>query len=288
MKQSLIEFFTLRRAGEVAGSLDPAVRARAASHLRLGRQRDDAARDLWTTRHRAEGLRLAREALAETLEAAAAVPREDADALRLLDGELPTLEDDVSGAHAARFAAMRRARARVDRAVAPTLCDRGELVALRAVRVAALVAGVAGVMAAGFVWLTRPAPSGVTASAHHPDPPGFTAARALDGDAYTEWLLPLGQTGWLDVTFPRPRTLSSVRILNAHNRGSNDMATSAFRVELYAGPRSVGSFAGAFPTLDPQPIWHSVEVAARGVTRVRFWIDGFHGAGGGLAEVDFR
>jgi len=98
----------------------------------------------------------------------------------------------------------------------------------------------------------------------------------------------VGQTGWLDVTFPRPRTLSSVRILNAHNRASNDMATSNFRVELYAGARSVGTFAGGFPTLDPQPVWHGIELAARGVTRVRFWIDGFHGAGGGLAEVDFR
>jgi hypothetical protein len=288
MMQPAIEFFTLRRAGEVGRALDPAVRDRAAARLRLGRQRDEAARELWTTRHRAEALRLAREALADTLEAATALPHEDADARRLPDGELPADEEDVSDAHAARFAEMRRVRARIDRAIAPALCVRAERAALRAVRIAALMAGTALAAALGYVWFTRPAPWGATASAHHTDPPGFAPARAIDGDAYTEWLLPLGETGWLDVTFPRPRTLSAVRLLNAHNRGNNDMATCNFRIEAFAGTRAVASFAGAFATLDPQPIWHTIQLPATGVTRVRIWVDSYHSAGGGLAEVDFR
>ena len=118
MVESLVEFFSLRGAAARGEGVDPAVRARGLGHLRLGRQRDAASRDLWLSGHRAEGLRLALEGLAETARGAALVglPRDEADGL--IGDPTPALDADVAPAHADRYRRVRRVRARLDAALA--------------------------------------------------------------------------------------------------------------------------------------------------------------------------
>ncbi|MFO0602870.1 MAG: hypothetical protein U0324_06830 [Polyangiales bacterium] len=288
MLASLREFFTLRAAESRATGLTPESRDRALARLRLARQRDDAARDLWLSGHRAEGLRLAREALGDVLAAAEAVGLDDAPARALMAGELPALDAEVAGVHAEAFRATRRACGGLDRALAPVLDAPRDRAVRRALRAGLAGAATLALVAGMVAWKTRPPPPRATASGHHPEPPGFGPEKVLDGDAYTEWLLPPYTTGWLDLTFARPRTLAAVRLLNGHNRASNDMAVRDYRVEAFAGARSVANFQGTFPTLEPEPAWYRVPLAAAGVTRVRVWVDGYHRAGGGLAEVDFE
>jgi len=283
--ESLKEFFTLRAAAALAEALPPEAREPTAARLRLARQHDAAARDLWACDHRADALRLARGALAETLEAAASVPHDGADPRGLLEGELPALDEEVAEVHARRFHAMRAARRRLDAALTAALYTRRDLRGLRSMRTSLLAGGLALAGAGLIYWRTRPPTGAATASAFLPDAPGFDPSRAVDGDAYTEWLLPTQQKGWLDLTFPYPRATQAVRVLNAHNRQANDMATRDYRVEAYAGDRVVGRFQGAFPTLEAQPEWYRLPMVAEGVTRVRLWVDGFHRSGGGFAEV---
>lgn len=288
MVESLVEFFSLRGAAARGEGVDPAVRAQGLGHLRLGRQRDAAARDLWLSGHRAEGLRLALEGLAETARGAALVglPRDEADGL--LGDATPALDADVAPAHADRYRRVRRVRARLDAALAPSLDTPRERSARRALRRAAALAPALAAVAAILVAASRPAPPRATASDFHPEPPGFGPEKVIDGDAYTEWLLPTFTTGWIDIAFARPRALAAVRLLNAHNRGANDMATQRYRIEAFAGARPVGTFTGAFPTLDPEPAWYRAPLPAAGVTRVRVTVESFHRAGGGLAEIDFE
>ena len=95
-------------------------------------------------------------------------------------------------------------------------------------------------------------------------------------------------TGWIEVTFPRPRALAAVRLLNAHNRWANDMATRQFRIEAFARDRPAGTFTGDFSTFESEPVWLRVPFTAAGVTRVRVTVESVHRAGGGLAEIDFE
>ncbi|AKF05894.1 hypothetical protein [Sandaracinus amylolyticus] len=72
---SLIEYFTLRRDGELVARVDERARRAIADALALGRQRSDAADTLWANGHTAEGLRLAGSALDATLTAAPTLAR---------------------------------------------------------------------------------------------------------------------------------------------------------------------------------------------------------------------
>ncbi len=74
-------------------------------------------------------------------------------------------------------------------------------------------------------------------------------------------------------------------MLNAHNRTHNDLATRDYRIEAFAGGRLVGAAQGVFSAISPSGTWARHAIAASGVTRVRVWVDTFHGAAGGLGEI---
>lgn len=126
----------------------------------------------------------------------------------------------------------------------------------------------------------------VTASAvYSSDAP---AAYAVDGVDATEWLLPNGVTGWLDLQFRGPRRVRGVHLRNAHNRHWLDRGARSFRVTAYAGAQAVATAEGEFEALSPNAPTRDVALDARGVTRLRVEVLSTYGAGGGLAEVTVR
>jgi len=304
---ALTEYFLLRRADAVADGIAPDVHRRARARLLLGRQKAAAADTLWRHDHRAEALALLCAALDEAVAAARLLARDDVDwasslkaggapgpdidaaaeAHRAAHEEAPpALDADVAPGFEARRAALVGGFEALDRALGPALSSRDERAALRRARVGAVVAVVVAAGALGARAGLREKRE-AAASAYLTTEPGFPPANAVDGDAATEWILPLGLPGWIDVRFERPRALRAVRLLNAHNRTHNDLATRAYRVEAFAGERLAGGAQGSFPGIDPAGAWARHPVAAEGVTRVRVWVDTFHGAAGGLGEIEF-
>jgi hypothetical protein len=305
---ALTEYFLLRRADAAVEGTSPDAHRRARARLLLGRQKAASADTLWRNDHRAEALALLRAALDEAVAAARILARDGVDwasSLKAAGGSgpdidaaaeahraaheeaIPALDADVAPRFEARRAELVEGFDALDRALAPTIVSRDELAALRRVRVGFLAVAVvtAGVLGARAGLREKRA---AVASAYLLSPPGFPPANAVDGDANTEWILPLGFPGWIDVHFERPRALRAVRLLNAHNRTHNDLASRDYRVEVFAGGRMVGGAQGAFSGINPAGSWARHPIAARGVTRVRVWVDTFHGAAGGLGEIEFE
>jgi hypothetical protein len=115
----------------------------------------------------------------------------------------------------------------------------------------------------------------------------YEAGKAVDGKAGTEWLLPDGQTGWIEIRM-RPRAVARVLLLNAHNPGYNDRATKDFALELYGDGALLATVDARFGSFDPVPGWLAVPVDAGSVDRVRLEVRSFHGVGGGIAEIDLE
>jgi len=132
----------------------------------------------------------------------------------------------------------------------------------------------------------KPGPPDRTAQASAEYHELFAAANAVDGFTASEWLLPDQSPGWLDVRFTRPHNIHVVHLTNGHNRGFNDRAVHEFLLQAYAGDRLLTSRDGAFPALDPTPAPQDVPLVAEGVTRVRFVVKTWFGAGAALGEVE--
>jgi hypothetical protein len=113
----------------------------------------------------------------------------------------------------------------------------------------------------------------------------FPAESVIDGDPDTEWLLPGGERGWVQLEFQTPQRIDKVRLLNGHNGLWNDRATEKYLLELRAadGPRR--SIAGRFERLEPRPEWVEHEIGIEDVERIRLRVISYHGYGGGLAEI---
>jgi hypothetical protein len=140
-------------------------------------------------------------------------------------------------------------------------------------------AGAAAVLLAVWIW-RRPL---VSASAVYSAE--FPASQATDGLVATEWLLPGGQTGWLELSFRSGRHVRSVHLHNARNRWYQDRATRRFRITAFAGERPLASGEGEFDAIDSKNPQREVRLEARAVTRVRVEVLSHFGSGGGLAEV---
>jgi hypothetical protein len=144
---------------------------------------------------------------------------------------------------------------------------------------AALV--VVAVLVAVNVW---GAPS-VTASGSYPlepHPPSY----ALDGMAASEWLLPDGTPGWLEIAFRSPRQVHSVRLINAHNRYFMDRASERVRVIAFSDQWPVATAEGRFDRINIERSQLDIPLEAQKVTRLRIEILSYFKAGGGLAEVE--
>lgn len=124
----------------------------------------------------------------------------------------------------------------------------------------------------------------VRASGIHSEP--YAAANVNDGLEATEWLLPDGVAGSVDVLFPRARTVQRVHLLNAHNTFHADRAARAVRVTAFSKQGPVASKEGAFEAFSEARSELVLPLEARGVTRIRVEVLTYFKSGGGLAEVE--
>jgi hypothetical protein len=115
---------------------------------------------------------------------------------------------------------------------------------------------------------------------------GHLPERVLDGDESTEWLLPDGVPGWLDIELPITRAVRRVRILNGRNQGSPPRAVQEYelRVEYTDGTRV--DLPGRFPIFTMTPTWAEFTIdPTKRVRRVRIEVKSIHGSSGSIAEV---
>ena len=252
--------------------------------LELAQEVDRAVDQLWAAGNVALVLRLLLEDCERLLGALRHLPAagKELTALEALCSEgaalgSPLLPREVTPAHRdfmQRLASRRRA------AVARL---RGRTFGLR--QRWALAAAVAVVAVATALLLTRNQPA-ARASVSYSSV--FPARNVVDGVTNTEWLLPDGKSGWLEVVFPRPRQVESVRVFNSHNRPYLDRAAKTVKLEAFAKERLVASASREFPAIAEESEPLTVPLSAREVTHVRITVESFYGLGGGLAEVEVR
>ncbi|MGF1466292.1 MAG: discoidin domain-containing protein [Sandaracinaceae bacterium] len=198
---------------------------------------------------------------------------------------LPELDAEVSPSHAELFQELLTAHKHVEGAIGPVARSRRQLMLTRAARLAYLA--VAAAVALGAVWyfvVRVPRSAEAVASAVYGSAAEFRPDNAIDGDEGTEWLLPNGTAGHLDVRLSPARRITAIRLINAHNRHYNDRATREYRVEIVSGA-GTETIEGVFPRLDPTPEEVVHEVMVDGVTQIRFVVVSWHNLGGGLAEL---
>ncbi|HEY3253105.1 MAG TPA: hypothetical protein VGJ91_04120 [Polyangiaceae bacterium] len=124
------------------------------------------------------------------------------------------------------------------------------------------------------------------ASAIHSD--AFAVKNVVDGLEATEWLLPDGTLGWVDVIPPRARTVHGIRLFNAHNTFYADRATRAVHVTAFTERGPGPSVDGAFAAFSESRSVLDLPLEASDVTRIRVEIVSYFKSGGGLAEIEIR
>lgn len=303
----VVEPFLLLDAARVSARLSDSQRGAAGRALLIARQRRRAAETLWWAGHRAEGLRLMRDALGRLAEAvAAASPAMDGEAvdvdsaLRRLDVDpdhlalartaadaadldVPRLDAELGAPQRELFGRLAAAFRALEPAVAGAALTRAGLWWTRVGRALAVIGG--GLLLAGIVAAYTHEPRRILATASNQQRQ-WPALDAVDGNPMTEWQMHDRRAGHLDVLLEPPRRVKAIRFLNMHNRHYNDRATKAYRIEVYSGTERLQTEDGVFETLDPDPEWRRIEVGHDDVDRIRFVVRTYHQMGGGLAELE--
>lgn len=113
----------------------------------------------------------------------------------------------------------------------------------------------------------------------------FDAQMAIDGDPATEWCLPDGTLGTLDLKFHRKRRVDAVWITNGHNRHYMDRAIRKAKLVLYDGGRAVERHEIELPGIEPLHTRRRIELTGQRGTRLRLEVLEFAGSGSALAEL---
>jgi hypothetical protein len=114
----------------------------------------------------------------------------------------------------------------------------------------------------------------------------FPAEQAVDGLEATEWLLPDGTPGWIDVNFKKPRSVSRVTLVNCHNGPFVDRSSGKVRVIAFSNNKVVATAEGAFDKISGEHAALDLPLAGKDITRVRAEVLSHLGRGGGFAEVE--
>lgn len=117
--------------------------------------------------------------------------------------------------------------------------------------------------------------------------PWYQPQNVTDGRPGTEWHLPDGELGWLDLRFDEPRNVAYVRLLNARNDPHHDRAARRIALTAYREDEIVAATGPVWLPVrwDGEWNWSSLELEAPGVDRLRVEVLEHHGVSGGLAEV---
>jgi hypothetical protein len=255
--------------------------------LELARQVDEAVDPLWAAGKVALVLRLLLEDCSRLVGAQAGAAVALAPELACLD-ELcrgavavgtPELERELSPAHYQLLAGLASERGRYLRRLRRAQPGaRWQLrlgVSALAITLSALIGG---------LWM-RNTPTLRASGTYSTD---FPVSQAIDGLTRTEWLLPEKQPGWLELAYPRPRALRTIRLRNSENSYFHDRATKSCRLQAFSRGRVVASVTAEFPPIEASRGWVTVPLVARDATELRIDVESFYGLGGGLAEVDVQ
>jgi hypothetical protein len=278
------EFFTLRDAEGVARALGPE-HAAASRALRLAAQRIRAAQSLAQCGQRAEAERILRESIVALYAACERWP-----VIASIVGALPAIDpaEDCLDAEMdpTRAVALERALVAASQVVAKidgVVMDERERLAARVrrngVMLVALIAAIAVAWRqAHTVKLTARASASYGAQ--------YLPANATDGYTATNWLLPDGATGWLEVTFDR-RRVKTLELTNVQNL--THYGTIETTIEFYDGARMLRSIDVSMGSTVHTATPTKVAVPVRTpIDRIRIHVRTFHDLGGGLSEVVVR
>jgi hypothetical protein len=294
--QGVREFFALKDAEARSGKLPPDVRESVARDATIARQKREAAEVLWLGGGPAEALGLARAAFelvagaVERAHEAGAAPALPASAVELraniANKPLPALDTEIVDADTPTFFGLLAAHDQLRALVEPASLSKPEIANRRRGRIGwAIGAGLFTVLVAYYL-LRTPRVLRPEASAIYDE--GHNAAKAVDGRTETEWLLPNGQTGYIDFTVVPPRKLKQMKLLNGHNPPYNDRQTKDYHLEIYGeGGKVLESIDGTFGEFNAAPASVPVDLhVSEKVERIRFEVRSFHIAGAALAEVE--
>ena len=142
---------------------------------------------------------------------------------------------------------------------------------------------VPSVLIAVMVFWLRARPK-VVASASFADI--YPPRQAVDRLEATEWLLPDGTNGWIDLVFKAPRRVRSVTLVNCHNGVYGDRGSGKVRVTAFENDKVVATAEGAFPNISTERSALDLPLDGKNVTRVRAEVLSVLGLGGGFAEVE--
>ncbi len=126
----------------------------------------------------------------------------------------------------------------------------------------------------------------VSSSARFDD--GHPARHVVDLSDVTEWLLPDGKNGWVELSFKRRRHLTELSITNAHNQDYLDRAARRIKVICFDGDRIVYESELEFEKIEEKPSPKRIALGGLKVSKVRVEVLSFWKTGGGLAEIRFR
>jgi len=313
------EFLTLRDTRAELASFGVESSAGLARTLAIAEQRRAAAEALHFQGHRVEALRLVKEALEVSTEAATAfadaragVPEgatesaENApdspvvralvargisrDAAQRVAGSVdstaslavPVLDADLAVDSDDDFVAAREGVETIMSALVDVASTDAELRRRAITRVALVALVLVGIVALA-TFIAR-SPIRLTASASATLHPSFGAELAVDGRDDSRFLLPDGQAGTLDVRPAKPRRIEHVVLLNSVNEPYNDRSTKDYAIEVYSRGRLAKRIAGHFAySLHPERVSHAVGVDH--VDRIRVVFLTFYRAGAGLSEI---
>jgi hypothetical protein len=305
--------FLLRNAEGWARKLHEGDRKVLFAQLARAQQKLESARLLWAHEQYVEGLRLAEESVNEALRAAElgggvleGLPTKDsvrppwADVLSELGASQDELDDTLIAAggpmgtrptwnaelrpeNRRYFRHATRAAETVLERLSPLVSPPRKIVLARWVRVGGSLAVVAAALLTFLsIWTAvdvRPSAS-FSEVQHGPK-------NLIDGKTNTEWLLPNGVGGWVDVSF-RARKLTQIAVMNARNLPYAERGTQDFRVELYRDKKQVFTEKRKFPKFDEKESWLTVAVPNLEVDTIKLVVDSHHKNGGGFAELSWK
>jgi hypothetical protein len=132
-------------------------------------------------------------------------------------------------------------------------------------------------------WLMEADRVGVFASNYYSD--DHAARFATDGIPATEWLLPDGVLGYIELSFGGKRTIHGVTVTNGHNLNYMDRAIRKARISVFDGDRVVEKHDIELPGIEPEHKQRRIQLKGHRASRVRLEVLEFDGTGAALAEI---
>jgi hypothetical protein len=292
------EYFLLAKAEALTTKVPVAVRGEVARDLTVARQKREAAEMLWLGGSTSEALKLARDAFelvagaserAGGPNAAPAEPSKEIVATRaaIAKQPMPEIDAEVTSAHGSLFTELVSTHDALSSRIAVVGMSTKDVSERRRRR--AFGAFVAALGAGLVVWLLVRTPLVIRPEASAAYSDKFPATKIVDGRPEGEWLLPDGQTGWIDLHISPGRKIKAIKLLNAHNGPFNDRATKDFHIDAYGADNKIlKSLDGSFPEFLDAPQWQRLPFEVTGAEKIRIEIRSFHKLGGGLAEVELE